>query len=99
MNKLQAYLNAPIPRKTALAVVLAEGLGLSYVALVGLNKVLKMNGELIQDQAERLQIYKESMDFLLDRADPVSVIELNEKLDYWRVIRGHNTQQPDSDAG
>lgn len=98
MNKIKAYLNAPIPRKDALSVVVAEGFVLTYIAMMGLNKVLKMNGDIVRDQAERLQIYKESLDFLLDRADPMAVIELNEQLDYWRVIRGHNTQ-PDSDAG
>lgn len=42
----------------------------------------------IEDQQERIKIYDETVNYLLERADDRTLVELNEKLDFWRVIRG-----------
>lgn len=50
--------------------------------------IIKSQAEVITDQNMRLKICNEIMDFLLDKADVDTVQELDEKLEYWRIIRG-----------
>jgi hypothetical protein len=45
-------------------------------------------GGVIKDQEQRISIYRETNEFLMERADGATLEELDKKLDYWRVIRG-----------
>ena len=76
------YMNDPIPRKIAIAVVLAQGLGSFAATHVAMKRMTKV----LAGRDEAITILKESMNFLMDRADGHTLEELNEKLDYWRVV-------------
>lgn len=95
--KLDAYLNAPIPRKVALAISIGQGVGCTYVAYRGLKKQADVANAIIADQTERLHIYNEAMEILLDAAEPQTLAELNEKLGFWAIIRGHSVQETKPD--
>jgi hypothetical protein len=83
-----AYLDDPIPRKVALAVVIGQAAGqfLSYRAAV--KRIVAEGNAIMADQEQRIAILNETCHFLLDRADDATAAELNEKMDYWRVVRG-----------
>lgn len=81
---IKISLNDTIPTKTALAIIFMQGA--ANIAIV-CNSVNKAN-VILKDQAERLAIYKETTDFLLDNADDATLLTLNKNLDYWRIIRG-----------
>lgn len=100
MNEaITAYLNTPIPRKVALAVTIGQGLGCTYASYRALKKQANVANAIIADQVERLHIYNEAMEILLEKADPLTLAELNEKLGFWAIIRGHSAQEhkPDED--
>lgn len=84
---LTTYLNTPIPRKYALASVVAAN-----ASMIGMyfacKRTLKDAEEIINDQAQRIKIFRESTDFLLEHADDSTLRTLNSNLDYWRVVRG-----------
>lgn len=80
---VRQWLSAPIPRRNALASVLAVEL-----LLVVQSYRLGAHMRLIEHQNTSLHICNEIIDTLLDKADPQTVHELNEQLEFWRVIRG-----------
>ena len=84
---MKDYLLEPIPRIHGIAGVglCLVGAGIMYVEA---KKLLKQADEIIADQDQRLKIFKESVDFLLENANDRTIVELNSNLDYWRVIRG-----------
>lgn len=86
LQTVQTYLNMPISRKKALAAVLAANTAM-VATYLSCKELLKQADEIIADQKQRLSIYHESLDFLLDRADDSTILVLNENLDFWRVIR------------
>lgn len=81
------FLKQPVSLRRALfAVTLANtGTALMYSAY---RQTCRQAMQIIDDQCERLKIYEETTHFLLDHADDPTLIVLNDKLDYWRVIRG-----------
>lgn len=84
---LTAYLSEPIPRGRALlgVALLVSG---STVVWAAHHTLLKQLNDIVEDQTQRLAIYKETTEFLLSRADPSTLHTLNSNLDYWRVVRG-----------
>ena len=84
---IEEWLNDPIPRKTTLLCIGLMGVGHAMTYL-GMKQSLNQAARIYHDQEQRIAIYRESMDFLLERASDADATELNEKLDYWRVIRG-----------
>lgn len=83
MNKLNTYLNTPIPRYKVLLLIASHLAGTSVAVYAAGRKA----GAVIEDQQQRIVIFREAVDFLLDHADSETVSELNQNLDYWRVIR------------
>lgn len=81
---LQAYLNAPIPRKTALAVVIGQATSSILITIVATHRL----SETVKAQDKSLKIYSETTEFLMEHASPETLDELNQRLDYWRVIQG-----------
>lgn len=97
--KIQAiteYLNDPIPRKQAIVGVMIANSGVVGMYLV-CKSLLKGADKERADMQERLHVYHESLDFLLDRADNDTLRGLNKNLDYWRVVRGI-PPRPEHDA-
>lgn len=95
MNKIQAYLNAPIPRKVALSTLAGCGLSTTISALVAGHLLVRDANKILDDYKQRNKILNESIDFLLDRADDKTIVDLNKQLDFWRVIRGQETKSQD----
>lgn len=90
---LQEYLNAPIPRKTALAISIGQSIGMTAIALYNMRRMAAEANTVISDQHERLTIYSETTEFLLLRADDATLQELNTNLDFWRVIRASRSEE------
>jgi hypothetical protein len=90
-----SWLNEPIPRKKALGVVsfMFVNQGIMYAAYNHLEKHAKKR---LDDANQKLTICNETIDFMLARADPVTLGELNQHLDFWRVVRGKSVR-PDED--
>lgn len=57
--------------------------------------VAKLQQEVIKEQNERLTVASEIMDFLLERARDSDLQELDEKLEYWRIVRGFPPRSED----
>lgn len=85
--KLHDYLNAPVPRKIALACLAGQAVGNMVVVLSSLRKQAREANVLLADQNERIHILVESIEFLLERSDNDTVSELDENLEFWRVVR------------
>lgn len=85
MSKLQAYLDYPIPRKVVFGLLAANGFG---CFVLGQLSVYSRADKQIKDQQERIHIFNETNEFLLNRADDATLVELDKQLDYWRVILG-----------
>lgn len=81
------WLLEPIPRWRALSGVLISNIGM-VALLLEKQAALKNAAEVHADQCQRNIILKEICDFLIDRADDATAVELNKNLDYWRIIRG-----------
>lgn len=88
IEALRAYLNTPISRKIAMAVVIGQTVGTALVSRHALNRVANDANVIIDDLHERLRIYSETTEILMENADNSTLAELDGKLDYWRVIRG-----------
>lgn len=92
--KLISYMQTPIPRGLALAVIVGQGLANMVIVCKAVNDVAKKANETLADQTERLAIYDETVELLLAEASPETCAKLNDKLDYWRVIRGQSVRSP-----
>lgn len=92
---LIGWLNEPIPRKAALGIVMfsAANTGVMYVAA---NYLVNETNKRLKDANQKLTICNETIDFMLERADPVTLAELNGHLDFWRVVRGKSVR-PEED--
>lgn len=79
---IQTWLDAPIPRKRALGAVI-------WVPSITAWMFYKdwRAAKIIKDQQQRLHIFAESVDLLLDHADIETVKEIREKLEFWAVVR------------
>ena len=87
-REILIHLNGPIPRKIALTVLLGQTL-VSFGAIhIAFKKLTEQHNTIVSDRDERLKIYDESLNFLLERADDTTIQELNKNLDFWRVVRG-----------
>lgn len=94
---LEAYLNAPIPRKVALAVTVSQGATQLYFAIRALKKLEREANTIIADQNERLHIYNEALQILLPEAAPETLAKLDQGLEFWAIIRGRSAQHPKDD--
>lgn len=83
---MRAFLNTPITRQKALIAVAISQVG-TIVTYVTAKQLLKRGDAIIADQNERLDIYSESAEFLMERASDSTLEELEAKLDFWRIIR------------
>lgn len=85
-------LDGYIPTKKVVAIVLAQGVANLLILSSELGKQAKKANEIIADQKERLEIYDETTQFLLKHADGPTLNQLNENLDFWRVVRGKSVR-------
>lgn len=94
---IQEYLNAPVPRRKALLAVglVFSGTTVLYAAVI--KHYEAQAKEIISDLDERIQVYRDTTGFLMEHASGSTLNELNEKLDYWRVIRGLPVQPEEDD--
>lgn len=77
---IKAWLDTPIPRKRALGAVLFS----QYT-----NVVMIATWRLERNATKQnIHILRESVDFLMEKADPATVAELNDMLDFWRAVKG-----------
>lgn len=86
-----AWLNEPIPRKRALGVVtfMFANQGVMYVAA---NWLVNDANKRLKDANQKLTICNETINYMLERADPVTIAELNEKLEFWTIVRGRHVK-------
>lgn len=80
-------ISGSIPKSSAVAIIIAQ----SMVTTLLMHWQQKQLGAIIADQNERIRIFDETTKFLIENADDRTLTELNEKLDFWRVIRGQQT--------
>jgi hypothetical protein len=83
---IKAWLNEPIPRYKAL---IATGLPFLASTASAIFSVKQMNhdAEVIKDQNQKLTVLGEMTDFLLDNALDRTIAELDERVEFWRVVR------------
>lgn len=86
-QKLHDYFNAPIPSKIVFGVIITQSVVHTIISVQGARNVAKKANKIIAKGNENLAICRESMDFLLEHADPEVVAELDKKLDYWRIVK------------
>lgn len=84
---LKEFLNRPILMRQALIGIGIATAGTVAVGIAG-HELLTEADKKIADQNERLRIFRESVDFLLDNASEPTLQELNKNLEFWRVVRG-----------
>lgn len=85
-------MDALISRRLAVGIVATQGIAHIIITSKALRKQNQMANAVIADQNLTIDILKETVDFLLDRADGATVAELNKNLDFWRVVRGVPTE-------
>ena len=79
-------LSGSISRKRAIVAVAIPIAQTLYVTAQH-KKLARVAKEMVDDRDQRIHICLETIDFLTERADDRTIVELNEKLDYWRVVR------------
>jgi hypothetical protein len=87
---LNLNLEGQISKRTAAGIIVAQAVLNTAIYLSSVRKIAKKANELLADRDQRIHIFKEGVDFLVERADPDTIAELNQNLEYWRVIRGIN---------
>lgn len=92
---MREYWLKPIPRYKAFIAVmipLAGSLVSSTVAI----KQMNSDAAKIADANQKLTILHEMTGFMLDRASDRTIAELNDKVEFWRVIREMRNDEDES---
>lgn len=82
---INAFLNTPIPLKTAL-IGLAFNTGTHMITHLANRQIIHEQVETIERQNRALQILTEASELLMEQASPQTISELSEKLEFWRII-------------
>lgn len=85
-------MNNLIDRRIALGIILAQAAGHMAITL----KVVTEANAKIADLQERIHVLREISDFMLDRADGETVVELRKKMDYWFIVLGFDPEVSES---
>lgn len=86
MNDLQVWLATPVTRVEMIARISFVAGASIAVNAVSLAYMARQANKILDKQATRVTAMKEISLFLLERADGQTHDELNEKLDFWRVV-------------
>lgn len=84
---VQEVLNAPVPFKNALVCVAAAVAGSAIASVIQYNMLVNKANAQIRELGEKNAILHESVNFLLERADPDTLGELNNNLEFWVVVK------------
>jgi hypothetical protein len=81
-------LSGTIDVRLAMGVAVFQAVANTAITVSALRGMKKEYEAALEDSSERLHVAIESINFLLDRADDRTIVELDEKLQYWRIILG-----------